>query len=96
MELTQKIASSQTEAVQEKANAEVAAVSSSISKGILFGKEINGNNVKIIDTKIVGEVVAKRAIAKNISDVVFDRGGYLYIGRIQALADGAREAGLKF
>lgn len=46
--------------------------------------------------KIVGEVVAKRAIAKNISDVVFDRGGYLYTGRVQALADGAREAGLKF
>ena len=57
LELSQKIVSSQAEVVQEKANAEVAAVSSSISKGILFGKEINGNNSKIIDTKIVGEVV---------------------------------------
>lgn len=55
----------------------------------------NGKS-KSEQAKIVGEVVAKRAIAKNISDVVFDRGGYLYIGRIQALADGAREAGLKF
>ena len=45
MELSQQIVSSQTEAVKEKAGAEVAAVASSISKGILFGKEINGNNV---------------------------------------------------
>ena len=66
MELTQKIASSQTEAVQEKANAEVAAVSSSISKGILFGKEINGNNAKIIDTKIVGEVVIVEGSIYNV------------------------------
>lgn len=55
----------------------------------------NGKS-KSEQAKIVGEVVAKRAIAKNISDVVFDRGGYLYTGRVQALADGAREAGLKF
>lgn len=46
--------------------------------------------------KIVGETVAKRAMEKNITEVVFDRGGYIYIGRVQALADGAREAGLKF
>lgn len=46
--------------------------------------------------KIVGETVAKRAMEKNIQEVVFDRGGYIYIGRVQALADGAREAGLKF
>lgn len=46
--------------------------------------------------KLVGELVAKRAIDKSIEDVVFDRGGYLYHGRIAALAEGAREAGLKF
>ena len=46
--------------------------------------------------KFVGETVAKRALEKNITEVVFDRGGYIYIGRVQALADGAREAGLKF
>lgn len=46
--------------------------------------------------RIVGETVAKRAMEKNITEVVFDRGGYIYIGRVQALADGAREAGLKF
>lgn len=46
--------------------------------------------------KLVGELVAKRAIEKGITEVVFDRGGYVYHGRVQALADGAREAGLKF
>jgi large subunit ribosomal protein L18 len=44
----------------------------------------------------VGELVAKRAVEKGISAVVFDRGGYLYHGRIQALADSARENGLQF
>ncbi|WP_462412569.1 50S ribosomal protein L18 [Neobacillus sp. Marseille-QA0830] len=44
----------------------------------------------------VGELVAKRAVEKGVSAVVFDRGGYLYHGRIQALADAARENGLQF
>ena len=44
----------------------------------------------------IGELVAKRAVEKGISAVVFDRGGYLYHGRIQALADAARENGLQF
>ena len=44
----------------------------------------------------VGKLVAERALAKGIEQVVFDRGGYLYHGRIQELADGAREGGLKF
>jgi large subunit ribosomal protein L18 len=46
--------------------------------------------------KIVGEAVAKKAIDKGITEVVFDRGGYLYHGRVKELADGARAAGLKF
>jgi large subunit ribosomal protein L18 len=46
--------------------------------------------------KLVGETVAQRAKDKGIQTVVFDRGGYRYIGRIKALADGAREAGLQF
>ena len=46
--------------------------------------------------KVVGAVVAERALAKGVEAVVFDRGGYLYTGRVQAVADGAREAGLKF
>jgi large subunit ribosomal protein L18 len=44
----------------------------------------------------VGQLVAQRAIEKGVKDVVFDRGGYLYHGRIKALADAAREAGLNF
>ena len=46
--------------------------------------------------KKVGQLVAERALAKGIDTVVFDRGGYVYHGRVAALADGAREAGLKF
>ena len=46
--------------------------------------------------KKVGQLVAKRALAKGIEEVVFDRGGYVYHGRVAALADGAREGGLKF
>ena len=46
--------------------------------------------------KVVGKLAAERAKEKGIETVVFDRGGYLYTGRVQALADGAREAGLKF
>ncbi len=46
--------------------------------------------------KVVGAVAAQRAMEKGVTAVVFDRGGYLYTGRVQAVADGAREAGLKF
>ena len=46
--------------------------------------------------KLVGELVAKRALDKGITEVVFDRGGYVYHGRVQTLAESAREAGLKF
>lgn len=45
---------------------------------------------------VVGEVVAKRAVEKGITEVVFDRGGFIYHGKVQALADAAREAGLTF
>lgn len=54
----------------------------------------NGSNVKA--AKLVGAELAKRAAAKNIKKVVFDRGGYVYTGRVQALADAARENGLEF
>jgi large subunit ribosomal protein L18 len=50
----------------------------------------------IAAAKAVGEILAKRAIASGVSRVVFDRGGYAYHGRVKALADGARGAGLKF
>lgn len=46
--------------------------------------------------KLVGELIAKAAIEKGVNEVVFDRGGYVYHGRVQQLAEAAREAGLKF
>ena len=46
--------------------------------------------------KMIGEAVAKKALEKGITEVVFDRGGYVYHGRVQVLAEAAREAGLKF
>ena len=58
-------------------------------------KQIKGGG-NVAAAKIVGKVVAQRAIAAGISQVVFDRGGYKYHGRVQALAGAAREAGLKF
>lgn len=51
---------------------------------------------KCEEAKVVGKEIAKKALAKGIENVVFDRGGYIYIGRVQSLADGAREGGLKF
>jgi large subunit ribosomal protein L18 len=55
-----------------------------------------GNGGSVEAARKVGELVAKRAVEKGLSSVVFDRGGYLYHGRVQALADAAREAGLQF
>ena len=63
---------------------------SSVEKG--FGG--NGGNVEA--AKKVGAMIAERALKKGIEEVVFDRGGYIYHGRVQALAEGAREGGLKF
>lgn len=57
-------------------------------------KDEKSNSKEI--AKKVGEQVAKQAMAKNVEAVVFDRSGYLYHGKIQSLADGARESGLKF
>jgi large subunit ribosomal protein L18 len=51
---------------------------------------------KTEQAELVGKVVAERAQAANITEVVFDRGGYIYHGRVKALAEGAREGGLKF
>ena len=55
-----------------------------------------GSNTNIDAAKAVGAAIAAKAKAAGISDVVFDRGGYKYHGRVQALADAAREAGLNF
>lgn len=58
-------------------------------------KELKGKT-KTEQAKIVGEQVGKKALKAKIKNVVFDRGGYIYTGRVQALADGARSAGLEF
>ena len=62
---------------------------SSVEKGFEGGGNIES-------AKQIGKLIAERAISKGIEEVVFDRGGNLYHGRIKALADGARAAGLKF
>ena len=56
-------------------------------------KSVKGKTNK---SKLVGSLLAKRALEKNIKNVVFDRGGFRYHGRVKALADGAREGGLVF
>jgi len=57
-------------------------------------KITGGNNIEV--AKVVGEDIGKKAVEKNIISVVFDRGGYRYHGKVKALAEAAREAGLKF
>jgi len=61
-----------------------------------LSKDFEGNGGNAEGAKKVGELIAKHAIEKGITEVVFDRGGYLYHGRIKELAEGAREGGLKF
>jgi large subunit ribosomal protein L18 len=67
---------------------------SSLSKEIF--NDISSAKGKINKSKLVGSLVAKKAVEQKITSVVFDRNGYRYHGRVQAVADGAREAGLKF
>ncbi len=72
----------------------VSATSVEKGKGVKGEKRPTGGNVS--SAKEVGKLIADRAKEKGIKKVVFDRGGYLYHGRIKALADAAREAGLEF
>ena len=72
---------------------ETLASASSLEKDLRGGMKTGAD---ISAAKAVGKLVAERAGAKGIKDVVFDRGGYLYHGRIRAVADAAREAGLEF
>ncbi|MFA6469929.1 MAG: 50S ribosomal protein L18 [Bacteroidota bacterium] len=59
-------------------------------------QEVASVKTKVEKSTLVGKLLAKKAIEKNINTVVFDRNGYLYHGRVKAFADGAREGGLKF
>ena len=72
----------------------VSATSVEKGKGVKGAKRPTGGNVA--SAKEVGKLIAERAKEKGIKKVVFDRGGYLYHGRVKALADAAREAGLEF
>ena len=65
---------------------------SSLEKEVAKKESVN----KIDQAKLVGKLIAEKALASGISQVVFDRNGYLYHGRIKSLADAAREGGLKF
>ena len=71
----------------------VTMVSASTAEGKKGERRTGGN---VASAKELGKVIAERAKAKGINKVVFDRGGYLYHGRVKALADAAREAGLQF
>ena len=68
-------------------------VSASTAEGKKESRRTGGN---VAAAKSVGKAVAERAKAKGVTKVVFDRGGYIYHGRVKALADAAREAGLQF
>lgn len=71
----------------------VLAAASTAGKGVLGAGEYSGN---VAAAKKVGEAIAKAALEKGIDTVAFDRSGYIYHGRVAAVADAAREAGLKF
>jgi large subunit ribosomal protein L18 len=79
--------------VIDDSKGETLASASSLEKEVRGAKK-TGANVEA--AKAVGKRLAERAAAKGVKDVVFDRGGYLYHGRIKALADAAREGGLNF
>ena len=67
---------------------------SSLDKELRSSMKNNGGNIKAAST--IGDAIAKKAIDKGIKKVFFDRGGYIYHGRVKALADSARKAGLQF
>ena len=69
------------------------AAASSLDKELKAEMEYGGNKAA---ARKVGEAIAKRALEKGIEEVAFDRGGFLYHGRVKELAEGAREGGLKF
>lgn len=79
--------------VIDDGNGRTLAAASTLSPEIRVQEKVKG---KIEDAKRVGKLIAEKAMAKGITKVVFDRNGFLYHGRIEALAAGARKAGLQF
>lgn len=80
-----------TQLIDDVSGATLVAASTVVAKG---GEAKTGGNIAAAST--VGRLIAERAQERGIKKVVFDRGGYLYHGRVKALADAAREAGLEF
>ena len=78
--------------VIDDVNGNTLAAASTLDKDVKGQAAYGGNKAA---AKLVGEAVAKKALEKGISEVAFDRGGFLYHGRVKELADGARGAGLK-
>lgn len=66
----------------------------SIDKNL--NEKLSTEKSKVAKSKTIGKLLAEKAKSSNIEKIVFDRGGYLYHGRVKAIADGAREGGLKF
>lgn len=78
----------------DDSNGKTLTSASSLSKEI--AEDLKSTKSKTAKSKLVGILVAKKAVEQNISTVIFDRNGYRYHGRVQAFAEGAREGGLKF
>ncbi len=78
----------------DDSNGKTLASASSLSKEI--AEDLKTAKSKSAKSKLVGNLVAKKALEQKISTVIFDRNGYRYHGRVQAFAEGAREGGLKF
>jgi large subunit ribosomal protein L18 len=79
--------------VIDDANGKTVAAASSLDKSLREKLKTGANTAAAAE---VGKLIAERAVGAGITNVVFDRGSYLYHGRVKALADGAREGGLKF
>ena len=79
--------------VVDLAGGQVLAAASTLEKDLKSQCKYTGN---VDAAKVVGKAIAERALAKDVKRVAFDRSGFLYHGRIKALADAAREAGLQF
>ena len=79
--------------IVEDVNGKTLAAASTVAKGVDDSVKYSGN---VEAAKVVGKKIAEAALAKDIKHVIFDRNGFLYHGRVKALADAAREAGLTF
>ncbi len=82
--------------VIDDTHGETLVAASSLEKVVKDHPELASEKGKILTAKFIGKLIAERAQEKGLKKVVFDRNGYLYHGRVKAVSDGAREAGLDF